>query len=264
MGALVYGIVRAAEAGWTDSTALTSLAAGSVLIAGFVVNEMRAAQPILPLRLFADRRRSAAYAARMLFLGGMVGFWFFTTQFLQGVLGHRPLIAGLAFLPTTLPNFAAALMVPRLTRRYGNAGLAGAGLVLGVIGLAWLGQASAQTAYWTGVALPMMLIGAGQGLVLAPLTAAAMADVSGEDTGAASGMVNVAHQLGGALGLAVLVAVSAMGGAPGGATRADLAHRIGAAMSAGALMLALALVVVLACIVRRPAAIGASAKQALP
>jgi len=127
-----------------------------------------------------------------------------------------------------------------------------------------LGQASAQTAYWTGVALPMVLIGVGQGLVLAPLTAAAMADVSGEDAGAASGMVNVAHQLGGSLGLAVLVAVFAMGGAPGSATRADLAQRIDAAMSAGALMLALALIVVLACIVRRPAAIGTAAKQALP
>jgi len=264
MGALVYGIVRAAEAGWTDPTTVTSLAVGGVLIVAFVVNEMRATQPILPLRLFASRQRSGAYAARMLFLGGMVGFWFFTTQFLQGVLGYRPLIAGLAFLPTTLLNFAAALMVPRLTRRFGNAALVVAGLVLGVVGLAWLGHASVETAYWTGVALPMVLIGIGQGFVLAPLTAAAMADVSREDAGAASGMVNVAHQLGGSLGLAVLVAVFAMAGAPGSDARAELAHRVNAAMSAGALMLALALVVVFGSIVRRSATLGTGTKEALP
>jgi Na+/melibiose symporter-like transporter len=74
----------------------------------------------------------------------MVGFWFFTTQYLQGVLGLRPLAAGLAFLPTTIPNFAAALLVPRLTRKLGNARLLAIGLVIGIVGMAWLAQVTAR------------------------------------------------------------------------------------------------------------------------
>jgi len=91
-----------------------------VLLVLFVLEERRAPQPIMPLRLFASRERSGAYAARLLFLGAMAPFWFFATQWLQNVAGYTPVQAGLAFLPTTLPNFAAALAVPRLTRSYGN------------------------------------------------------------------------------------------------------------------------------------------------
>src|SRR5436305_449744 len=69
-------------------------------------------QPIMPLRLFSSRERSGAYAARLLFLGAMAPFWFFTTQWLQSVAGYTPVQAGLAFLPVTLPNFAAAMAIP--------------------------------------------------------------------------------------------------------------------------------------------------------
>jgi len=264
MGALVYGIVSAAEHGWTDSITVTSLLVASILIAGFIATETRASHPILPLRLFANRQRSGAYAARMLFLGGMVGFWFFTTQFLQGVLGYRPLMAGLAFLPATVPNFAAALMVPQLTRRLGNARLASTGLAVGALGLAWLGQAAVGSPYWTAVALPMLLIGVAQGFVLAPLTAAAVADVRSDDAGAASGMVNVAHQLGGALGLAVLVVVFAAVDPGGTVGPAALAQRVSAAIDAGALMLLAALAVALATLHRRAAAPARVVRSALP
>ena len=99
MTALVYGIVRAADAGWSDLLTLAALTTGVLLLALFVINERRAAQPIMPLRLFANRERAGGYAARLLFLGAMVPFWFFTTQFLQRVLGYSPVEAGLAFLP---------------------------------------------------------------------------------------------------------------------------------------------------------------------
>jgi EmrB/QacA subfamily drug resistance transporter len=249
MFALVYGIVRAAESGWTESITLVSLATGIVLLILFVVNESRAAQPILPLRLFASRERSGAYAARMLFLGGMVGFWFFTTQYLQGVMGLRPLEAGLAFLPTTIPNFIVALMVPRLTRRFGNARVLAAGLAIAAAGVAWLGQVSAGTPYFTGVALPMVLIGIGQGGVLGPLTVAAVAGVRGGDAGAASGVVNVAHQLGGSLGLGVLVVVFEAAGRGLSDVPGLLAHQVAATFNASAVMLLLALTVVLVFIV---------------
>ncbi|MDM0059561.1 MFS transporter [Variovorax fucosicus] len=250
MSALVFGLVRAAEAGWGDAVARCSLAAGLALLAFFIFNESRAQQPILPLRLFASRERSAAYATRMLFLGGMVGFWFFTTQYLQGVLGLRPLEAGLAFLPVTLPNFIVPLMVPRLARRFGNARLLAAGLVIGVCGMAWLAQVSAHTPYWTGIALPMILIGICQGGVLGPLTLAAVAGVNSEDAGAASGLVNVAHQLGGSLGLGVLVVVFAAAGSVSSLGPEQLAHRVAATFEASTVMLLIALAIVLVFIVR--------------
>lgn len=252
MFALVYGIVHAAESTWTEAVTLAALATGVVLLVLFVLNELRAAQPILPLRLFASRERSGAYAARMLFLGGMVGFWFFTTQYLQVVKHLRPLEAGLAFLPTTIPNFIAAMMVPRLTRRFGNAQVLAAGLAIAAVGIGWLGQVSVSTPYLTGVALPMVLIGIGQGGVLGPLTVAAVAGVRNEEAGAASGLVNVAHQLGGSLGLGVLVVVFEAVGRGIADVPEQLAHRVAATFNASAVMLVLALVVVFTFIVLPP------------
>jgi EmrB/QacA subfamily drug resistance transporter len=244
MVALVYGIVRSADAGWSDPLTLEPLAAGIGLLVVFVATERHATQPVMPLRLFASRERTGAYAARLLFLGAMVPFWFFTTQYLQQVNGDSPVQAGLAFLPTTIVNFAAALAVPKLTRRYGNARVLLGGLALGTIGMAWLGQLSADSGYLTGIAMPMVLIGAGQGGALGPLTAAGIAGVALEDAGAASGVTNVAHQLGGSLGLGVLVAVFAAADSSTLTGHALLAHRISTSLTVGAGMLAAALVLV--------------------
>jgi EmrB/QacA subfamily drug resistance transporter len=249
MTALVYGIVRSATAGWGDPITASALAAGSVMLAGFVVNEWRAEQPIMPLRLFASRERSGAYAARILFLGAMLGFWFFLTQFLQGVYDYSPIEAGIAFLPMTLVNFAVAVAVPVLTRRIGNGRLLAGGLTLTLIGMAWLSRVSAETAYLTGVALPMILIGAGQGGSLGPLTASGIAGVAPDDAGAASGVVNAAHQLGGSLGLGILVTIFATAGTATDA-RDLLAQRVSTSLTAATVMLALALVLVVVLIVR--------------
>lgn len=240
MTALVYSVVRAADTGWGDHFVQLALASAVLLIIAFIVIERNVSQPILPLRLLNNKERTGAYLARMLFLGGAIGFWFFTTQFLQGVLHLRPIQAGLAFLPVTLPNFVSALSVPKLSRRYGNETLLLAGFMLCLLGLAWLGQASATSTYWRDVAPPMLLIGLGQGLLLAPLTAAGVSGVAPEDAGAASGLVNVAHQLGGALGLSLLVLVFAKAGPQDAAT---LAPRIAAVMDVGALLIALGLLV---------------------
>nr|WP_316640861.1 MFS transporter [uncultured Roseateles sp.] len=250
MTALVFGLVRAAEAGWQDPVALSALAGGALMLAAFAWIERSVGQPVLPLHLLSDRGRAGAYVSRMLFMAGAVGFWFFSTQFLQGVLHLRPLLAGLAFLPVTVPNFASAVAVPRLARRHGSNSLLLTGLLLGAVGLLWLGEADAHSTYWLNVAPPMMLIGLGQGLLLGPLTAAGVAGVAQKDAGAASGLVNVAHQLGGALGLGVLVLIFAAA-APAAVHDVDtLAHRISVVMDAAALLLALSLLVAWACIVR--------------
>jgi EmrB/QacA subfamily drug resistance transporter len=245
MTALVFGIVRSADAGWGDGLTLAAVTAGVLLLASFVAHERRAPSPIMPLRLFSSRERSGAYAG------------FFTTQYLQGVDGYSPVTAGLAFLPTTLVNFAAAMAVPRLTHRYGNATVLVAGLTISVIGMAWLSRLTAHTDYLTGIALPMALIGAGQGGALGPLTAAGIAGVAGEDAGAAGGITNVFHQIGGSLGLAVLVAVFAAAGSNMLHGPELLAHRISAALTVGAAMLALALLISLAVRPRRQSATAA-------
>jgi len=250
MGALVFGIVRSAEFGWTDPASGLSMLVGLALLVYFLVHESRALQPILPLHLFTSRERNAAYAARMLFLGGMVGFWFFTTQYLQEVMQYKPLHAGLAFLPTTIPNFIAAMGVPRLSRRFGNARLLAFGLILCIAGMAWLTALTNLSAYFPDIALPMLLLGVGQGFVLAPLTVSAVQGVASDDAGAASGVVNVAHQLGNSLGLSILVVVFAFGGATAPGAAAALAQHIAHALTASAFLLSGALALVLLFIVR--------------
>ncbi|CAN7281565.1 MFS transporter [Phyllobacterium sp. LjRoot231] len=249
MSTLVYGLIRSASAGWSDAVTIVALVAAVVLLVVFVLNEWQAEQPIMPLRLFANRERVGAYAARLLFLGAMIGFFFFTTQFLQSVLNYRPSLTGVAFLPATLVNFAVAMAVPKLSRRYGNPRLLAVGLTCSVVGMAWLSRASIDTSYLISIALPMILVGAGQGLALSPLTAFGVSGVTPRDAGAASGVVNVAHQMGNSLGLAVLIAVAEIGSAGLGG-RELLAHRVSISLTAGTAMLALALLLVLALIVR--------------
>jgi EmrB/QacA subfamily drug resistance transporter len=249
MTALVYGIVRSAMVGWSDPFTLGSVVCGVLLLAIFITHEARANQPILPLRLFTHRVRAGAYAARMLFLGGMIGFWFFTTQYLQEVLGFSASEAGMAFLPTTLVNFAVALAVPRLTKRFGNSWLLAGGVAFALIGMIWLSGVTAHSDYLLDVALPMALIGLGQGASLSPLTTAGMTDVEPRDAGAASGLVNVAHQLGGSLGLGILTVVFSHGEAMNTGPQA-IAAGVSAAFIGSSVMLGLALICIVAVIVK--------------
>ena len=207
VAALVYGFIRAASSGWGDRTAVVSFAAAAVLLAAFLLTETRARQPITPLRLFADVSRSGSFVARLLLVAGMFGMFFFLTQFIQDILGFSPLRAGVAFLPLTITLFAVSRTVPRLMPAFGAKPLMIAGMLPVIAGMAWLSRVSPATGYWSGVFGPMVLLGAGMGIVFVPLTTASLAGVRPEDSGAASSMVNVMQQVGGSLGLAVLVAV---------------------------------------------------------
>jgi Na+/melibiose symporter-like transporter len=199
----------------------------------------------MPLRLFANRQRAGAYAARFLFNGVLVSFFFFMTQYLQGVSGYSPLAAGLAFLPVTAAAFAAAAVIPRLTRRVSNDLLAVLGCAAMLAGTAWMSRVSVSTGYLGGIALPMIVFGLGQGLGLSSLTTAGMAGVQARDAGVAGGLVNVAHHLGGAIGLGILVTVFAAAGSATGSAQALLADRVSAALTAATGFLVLALIVTL-------------------
>jgi EmrB/QacA subfamily drug resistance transporter len=239
--AVVFGIIDAADAGWTAPTTIAAFVLGAGLLAALVVNEARAEQPIMPLRLFADRRRTGAYLVRMLYLGAMIGFFFFTTQYLQGVLGFTPLQAGLAFLPMSAVNFAVALLVTRLVRRLGATLVLVAGVVTTLAGMAWLSRIGADSSYLIAVALPMVLIGAGQGLAFAPMTSAGLGGVDPRDAGAASGLVNTFHQLGSALGLGILVTLGATQVPAGASATTALVERVGTALTGASVLLAAAL-----------------------
>jgi predicted MFS family arabinose efflux permease len=186
---------------------LAALALALAGLAAFALTETRAAQPVTPLRLFADGQRSASYAARLLLVGGLFGMFFFATQYLQLILGFSPVQAGLAFLPMTILLFGVSRLAARLLGRYAPVPLALAGMVPVIAGMAWLSRISPGTGYLPGVLGPMILFGVGMGLAMVPLTTAALAGVRAEDSGAASSMVNVTQQVGGALGPAILVTV---------------------------------------------------------
>jgi EmrB/QacA subfamily drug resistance transporter len=222
MTSLVYGFIRAASDGWSNRTALGAFAVAAVLLFLFVINEARARQPITPLALFADRGRSGSFVSRLLIVAGMFGMFFFLTQFVQNILGFSPLQAGVSFLPMTAALFAVSRLSPRLLARFGSRPLMIAGLLPVVAGMAWLSRISPATSYLSGVLGPMLLIGGGMGVVFVPLTMASLAGVRPQDSGAASSMVNVTQQVGGSLGLAILV--TAFSTASKSAARHPVAH----------------------------------------
>jgi EmrB/QacA subfamily drug resistance transporter len=218
MASLVYGFVRAATDGWGDTETIVAFVVGLVLLAGFVLTERRAASPITPLGLFADRNRASSYVARLFMVAGMFGMFFFLSQFLQNILGYSPIQTGLGFLPITILLFASSQASSKvLVERFGARPLMIIGVTFSTIGLAWLTQISATSGY--GAILgPLSLFGIGNGLAFVPLTTAALSRVAPEEAGAASGLVNVMQQVGGSLGLAVLVTIF------GSATRHARAH----------------------------------------
>ncbi|MFE6496113.1 MFS transporter [Streptomyces sp. NPDC057747] len=184
------------------------MALGVVLVAVFVAIEQKARQPITPLRLFANRNRAGSYLIMLLLVASMLGMWFFLTQFLQEVLGFSPIRAGFAFLPLTAAILgftqASTKLIARCTP---PKALIATGAAIMPVGMAWFTRISDDSTYLSGVLGPMLLLGIGLGLLFVPATATAMSAVAPEDNGAASGLVNVMQQIGGSLGLAILVTV---------------------------------------------------------
>ena len=252
MTALVYGTVRSADTGWSDPATIAAVTAGLGLLAVFLLVERRAAHPIMPLSLFTDRVRTGAYLARFCFIGAMITYFLFVSQYLQDVQGWTALQAGLAFLPMTIVNFLVATAVPRLTSTVGGARMMVTGLVLGVAGMLALTTLHPGTNFWLGIAIPGVLIGAGQGLLFAPLTAAGIGGARATDAGAASGVVNAFHQLGAALGLGVTVTLAAA--AAGRSAAVDpgtrFTEQVTAALTGSTVLLSIALLLVLTLVVR--------------
>ena len=253
LGLVVYGFVRAATEGWSDLYTVGSFVVGAVLLAAFVFVELRAEEPITPLRLLADSSRTSANIARGLLFAGMFGMFFFLTQYLQEVLHFSSLKTGFAFLPMPTTVF----VVSQLTTRTLAERIPGRVLMLGGVALAATGFLLAsglgEHSSYLHVIGCVILFAIGNGLSFVPLTSAALAGVPPRDAGAASGLVNVTQQLGGALGVAVLVTVAGSASKDAGGTAAH-ALVVGAthAFAGSAVFLVAAFVLVAALV--RPAA----------
>jgi EmrB/QacA subfamily drug resistance transporter len=204
---LVYAFIRAATAGWTDATALAALAGGLALISVFLLVELRAREPLLPMRLFADRNRALAYLNFFVGPMAMFGIFFFLTQFLQDVKELGPLATGFAFMPMAVAMFTTTRFIPRLLPRVGPRWMAVTGAMMMIAGLVWLTQLTESSGYASALLTPMALIGAGVGLAFSPLNVLVMSTVAPQDAGVAGGALQTMQQVGASLGLAVLVTI---------------------------------------------------------
>lgn len=204
-GSLVYGVIRAASAGWHDAATYVWLAVGVVLLAVFVALERGALQPLMPLRLFTNRDRVAAYLSFFLGPMAMMSSFFFLTQFLQEVRDFSPLRTGFAFLPMAASLFSMTRLMPRLLPRFGPKPLALAGTALMVGGLFWLTRLDPSSDYVHSLLGPLLLLGLGGGLGFSPLNVVIMSTVPPRDAGVAGGVLQTMQQIGATLGLAILV-----------------------------------------------------------
>jgi hypothetical protein len=189
---------------------LALLAAAGVLLAVFVAIEARVAAPLMPLGLFRLRNVAVANVVGVLWAAGMFAWFFISALYTQLVLGYSPLQVGLAFLPANLIMAAFSLgLSAKLVLRFGIRPTLAGGLVLVAAGLALFARAPVAGSFVLDVLPGMTLLGLGCGLALNPVLLAAMSDVDPADSGLASGIVNTAFMLGGALGLAVLASLAA-------------------------------------------------------
>ncbi|GAA3167605.1 MFS transporter [Nonomuraea roseoviolacea] len=209
LAALIYGLMQSADHGWTSAPVIGPVAAALVLLVVFTVVEARlAGRPMMPLRLF--RLRGVAVGNGMLLLFGAIpiAMWYFTSLFLQNVLGHSALQAGLGQTPAAVTFLVVARWAAPLLPRTGVRPLVLAGSACLLAGFGWLAQAHAGSGYLTGVLGPTLLVATGIGLTFPTLMAAATADVAGGDAGIVGGLANTASQVGGSVGLAVLATVA--------------------------------------------------------
>ncbi|MFD9794664.1 MFS transporter [Streptomyces sp. NPDC059070] len=207
MGALVYGFIRAAQEGWRDALTLASFGAAVLLLVTFVLVERRSRRPITPLHMFADRNRAGTYGIMLSLAAAIFGMFFFLTLFVQDVLGFSPLRAGLAFLPVSAVIAVGAGTASQLLPKYGPKPFMVTGSVLAAAGLSWLTLTDVHSTYLGSILGPMLVFSLGMGMNFVSLTLMAVSDVPQEETGAASGMLNATQQVGGSLGLSILVTV---------------------------------------------------------
>jgi EmrB/QacA subfamily drug resistance transporter len=210
---IVFGVVRGNSVGWGSAQVLTALTLGAALTLGFVLYELRAAQPMLPMQLFRSRGFAATNAASLFMFFGMFGSIFLLAQFLQTVQHYSPLASGVRTLPwTAMPVFVAPI-AGILSDRIGGRPLLVTGLIMQATSLAWMASVTSVNVAYSSLVPAFILGGVGMGLFFAPVANVVLSSVRRDQEGIASGTNNAIRELGGVFGIAVLASVfTAKGG----------------------------------------------------
>ena len=223
--ALSWALVRAGGSGWGDGYVIAMLAGGVALLAGFVLRERAAAEPMVPLRLFRSRTFSAANATAFLQSGAIFSAAFLTTQYFQLGLGYGPLAAGLRLLPWTATPMVIAPLAGAVADRIGTRPLLVSGLALQAGGLAWFTDIAAVHGDYAQYVLPLIIAGVGISMSIPTVAAAALGAVPPAEMGTASGVNNTMQRFGGAFGVAVVTAVFTAHGSLGSAAGVVAGYR---------------------------------------
>jgi predicted MFS family arabinose efflux permease len=204
----VYALVRATTVGWGSPQTIGVLAAAALLLTGFVVIERRSSAPLVPFAFFRNPSVRAADATMLAAGAAVIGFFYFLSLYLQKVLGYSAIKAGTSQLPLAVGVVLAAGVASPLVARAGIRTVLVAGLALFAGGLVWFAQVPVQGAYLGDLLGPSLLIALGRGLAFVPITILSVTGVKDREYGLASGLVNTAQQVGGALGLAILASIA--------------------------------------------------------
>ena len=212
---IVWGLVRGNAQGWASLEIVGSLAAGAALTAAFVAYELRAREPMLPMRFFRSRGFAASNVASIAMSFGMFGSIFLLAQFLQTVQHFSPLAAGVRILPWTLMPIFIAPVAGAFSDRIGGRPLIAAGLTLQAASLAWLAAVTSPGVAYIQLVGPFLVAGAGMALFFAPIANVVLSSVGKAEEGKASGANSAIRELGGVFGVAVLASVFARYGGYG-------------------------------------------------
>ena len=234
---VVWGLVRGNSVGWGSGEVVGALVGGAVLVAMFVLWELRAEAPMLPMRFFRNRTFTQANVASLFMFFGMFGSIFLLAQFFQSIQHYSPLQSGLRILPwTAMPIFVAPI-AGALSDRIGGARIMAVGLSLQAIGLAWIATVSTPTIAYSQLVGPFALSGIGMGLFFAPVANVVLSSVRRHEEGQASGANNAIRELGGVFGVAVLASIFASYG--GYRTAETFSNGMNAAVYVGAALVAI-------------------------
>jgi EmrB/QacA subfamily drug resistance transporter len=250
--ALVWGVINGNEDGWTSPTIVASLAAGVVLLTGFLVRQARTSNPMLPLRFFRSRAFSAANAVSFLMFFGVFGSIFLLSQFFQVVQGMGPFEAGLRTLPWTGAPAIVAPIAGLLAGRIGGRPILIAGMVLLSAGLAWLAAVVSPTVAYATLVPGFIAAGVGMGLFFAPIADIVLSSVPAVEEGKASGATNTIREVGGVFGVAVLASVFSANGSYATPTEYVAGLQPAIALGAGLVAIAAVVAVALPARIRRP------------
>lgn len=206
---LAWGLMRGNSAGWSSLEVVATLGAGLMLAAAFVGWELRAHEPMVPMRFFRSSAFASGIASSFLFYASMYGVLFFLPQFLQTAQSYDPFDAGLRLLPWTATLFVVAPFAGKLVNRIGERPLVVGGLILQALGMAWIGLIVVPDLAYLKLVIPLMLAGAGVSMAMPAAQNSVLNAVAGSEIGKASGTFNMLRYLGGVFGIAVLAAVFA-------------------------------------------------------